>query len=168
LVRSSCLSLLLSMLAVVACGGRQARSHPDPLAALPALLAPNAQPPSCQPMPDTLRVDVTAVGPFTLCTSPSFATLRDNDARTVWFTRNWHPGSHSAALAARDSLARLMVPRYGQPSSCADERMLWRLKGYFIELHVAPTSDVVRPDLDWYVELSGEAGASPDCARRAT
>jgi len=161
-----CVSTLLLTLATGACAYGQ-RMQQDPLATLPALLAPASELSTCQPMPDTLSVELTATGPFMLCDSPSFVTLRAKDGHTVWFTRNWRPGPRPRALATRDSLVQRIAARYGQPLMCVDERRVWNLKGYFMQLRVEPTTDVVRADASWRVELDGQVGESPGCGRRA-
>jgi hypothetical protein len=155
-------SIILTISAAGACAHGQPRIVPDPLAPLPEMLAPKS-PLTCQAVPDTLSVEFTATGPLFLCNSPSFVMLRDRAGQTVWLRSSWQPGPEPAALATRDSLAQRIAVRYGQPMVCADERRVWRLNGYFLELRLGPTFDVVRPNEPWSVRLDAQVGASPQC-----
>ena len=149
----------LAILAVAACGPDR-----NPLAKLPAFIAPPADPPKCQPVPSSTDVILPVKGPFTLCkgsfaSREAFAVMRDSARRTVWFARSWRAMHRPKAVAVFDSLSRQMVQRYGAVTVCDSLHRVWWVQEFSLELSLNAMSDVVRrPDLElpWWVHFNGQ------------
>jgi hypothetical protein len=123
----------LLVIAAAACGPDR-----NPLARLPAFIAPPADPPKCQPVPSSTDVILPVKGPFTLCkgafaSREAFAVMRDSARRTVWFARIWWVQEFSLELSLN-----------------------------------AMSDVVRRPDLElpWWVHFNGQVGAPGGACRR--
>ena len=143
----------------------------DSLARVTVIVTPVSHPPACQALPDTIRFEIAARGPFSLCLSdstlhPRFVTILDSSHRTVWLMGTYATVPRAAALAQEDSLVVRLSSVLGPPHRCPYDSFAWPLEGSVLQLSLLADSDVIRPDRKWAVQLGGTLGRLANCEVR--